>query len=554
MGLVIRKIYLSREKHMKIKRKRRFLWWIIPLALVGAAAGALFWFRAHPVQTQAATLDLTKLTTTKVVMGSVSTGISASGTVRTNQNATLSWSASGKVAQVTVKKGDQVKANQILAQIDPASSTALVSAQANLASAQQTLADLQDVTVSQANAKIALINAQTAVDDAQTTQDNLQVVPTQAQIDAAYTTLLTDQQTVDKLQAAYDKVSGLDVNDLRRAQALSALEGAKQTRDQAASTWDYLKNYKPDATSVAQAEANLALVKAQLVVAQANYDAVKNGPDATKVAAAQANISQIQAALDQQYIRAPFDGTMTTVNVNAGDQVSSGSSAFRIDDTSALYIDLQVSEVDINSVNLDQSVDLTFDAITDQAYTAKITDVGSVGTVSGGVANFTVTAHLTNANSAVRPGMTATANIVIQQVSNVLLVPNHSITTFGKDKVVYVLANNQVTPVVVTAGLASDTQTEITSTTLKSGDVVVTNPTSLTTATTTSTGVSSIFGNLFRMLGVTTGGAAGGGVTGGPPANFGGGGPPANFGGGNPPSGSPPSGAPSGNPPSGTGG
>lgn len=280
------------------------MWWIIPLALLGAAAGALFWFRAHPVQTQAATVDLTALTTTKVVTGSVSTGISATGTVRTNQNATLSWSASGKVAQVTVKKGDQVTANQILAQIDPTSSTALVTAQVNLATAQQTLADLQDVTVAQANASIALINAQTAVDDAQTTLDNLKVIPTQAQIDAANATYLADQQTVEKLQTAFDLVASLDAADLRRAQALSALDAAKQTRDTAASNLDYLKNYTPDATSVAQAEANLALAKAQLVVAQADYDAVKSGPDANKVAAAKANISQIQASLDQQYIRA----------------------------------------------------------------------------------------------------------------------------------------------------------------------------------------------------------------------------------------------------------
>jgi HlyD family secretion protein len=526
---------------MKIRSKRRYFWWIIPLVLVGAAAGALFWFRAHPVQTQAATIDLSTLTTTKVVTGSVSNGISATGTLRTNQNATLSWSVSGKVAQVNVKKGDQVTANQILALVDPASSTSLVSAQANLATAQQNLTDLQDVSVSQANAKITLINAQTSVDDAQTTLDNLMVVPTQAQIDSAYATYLADQQTVERLQAAYDKVSGLADTDLRKAQALSALESAKQTRDQAGSTYDYLKNYMPDAASVAQAQANLELAQAQLVVAQADYDAVKNGPDATKIAAAQANISQIQATLDQQYIRAPFAGTITTVNVNAGDLVSNGTSAFRIDDTSALYIDLQVSEVDINSVQADQVVDLTLDAVADKQYEAKVTDIGSVGTVNGGVANFVVTAVLTDADAAIRPGMTATASIITQQVSDVLLVPNHAITTVGKNKVVYILANSQLTPVTVTVGLASDTQTEVSSTALKSGDLVVTNPTSMTT-TATTTGVSSIFGNLFQMLGVTTSGTtgAGAGRTGGSPADFGGG--------------VPPSGAPFGNPPSGTGG
>lgn len=265
----------------------------------------------------------------------------------------------------------------------------------------------------------------------------------------------------------------------------------------------------------------------------------KNGPDAAKIAAAQANISQIQASLDQQNIRAPFDGTISTVDVNAGDLVSNGTNAFRIDDTSSFYIDLQVSEVDINSIQIGQAVDLTFDAIADKQYAAKVTDIGAVGTVSGGVANFTVTAVLTDVDSSVRPGMTASANIVTQQVSDVLLVPNYAITTLGNQKVVYVLANSQVSPVTVTAGLTSDTQTEITSTTLKSGDVVVTNPTSLT-AKTTSTGVSSVFRNLFRMLGVTTGSVSGGGAAGGPTADFG--------------SGNPPSSAPSGNPPSGTGG
>jgi hypothetical protein len=114
-------------------------------------------------------------------------------------------------------------------------------------------------------------------------------------------------------------------------------------------------------------------------------------------------------------------------------------------------------------------------------------------------------------------------------VSGALLVPNHAITALGRDKVVYILANSQVNPVVVTVGLASDTQTEITSTTLKTGDVVITNPTTLSTAMTTST--SSIFANLFQMLGVTTAGTTRGGPAGGPPGGFGGGGFPAGGGG-----------------------
>jgi HlyD family secretion protein len=540
---------------MKIKSKRSFLWWIIPVALVAAAAGALFWFRAHPVQTKAATINLTQLTTTKVVVGSISTGIGATGTVRTSQTASLAWSVSGQVAKVDVAKGDQVKAGQVLAELDPSSSPALITAQANLASAQQTLANLQNVAVSQANAQIALINAQTAVTNAQTALNNLSVVPTQSQIDTANAIYLADQQTVANLQKAFDAVASRSVTDVTRAQALSALDAAIATKNTDEANLAYLQSYKPDADTLTQDQANLALAQAQLTVAQSNYDAVKNGPDPVQVASAQANINSIQANLKQEDITAPFSGSITDLVVKSGDQVSSGTYALEINDTSALYIDLQVSEVDINSVQVGQVVDLTYDAIPNKQYAAKVSDIGAIGTVSGGVANFTVTAQLTDADSSVKPGMTATANIVTQQVNNVLLVPNHAITTLGKNKVVYVLANSQVSPVMVTVGLASDTQTEITSTNLKSGDMVVTNPTALTTATASS---SSIFANLFRSLGVTTGGGGGEfGGGGGFPAGggrFSGGGGPTDNGGGGPPSGNPPSGAPSGNPPSGTGG
>ncbi len=466
-----------------MKKKSRFAWWIIPIVLVAAAAGTIFYFRAHPVQAKAATIDLTKLTTTKVVTGSVSTGISASGTLRTNQTASLAWSISGQVAKVLVQKGDPVKAGQVLAQLDPSSSTTLVSAQANLATAQQTLANLQDVSVSQANAQIALINAQTAVTTAQTALNNLTVLPTQAQINAANATYLADQQTVANLQTTYNPYASRPVTDLTRAQALSALDAAIAKENTDRSTLGYLQNYQPDAATLAQDQANLALAQAQLAVAQTNYATVKNGPDPVQVASAQANINSIQATLAQQNITAPFSGVITDLSVKAGDLVSSGTDAMQIDDTSALYVDLQVSEVDINSVALGQTVDLTFDAIPNQQYTGSVTDIGSVGTVSGGVANFTVSLVLTNADASAKPGMTATAEIITQLVSNVLLVPNHAITSLGTRKIVYILANDQVTPVIITVGLASDTQTEITSTNLKSGEVVVTNPTVLAAAT-----------------------------------------------------------------------
>jgi HlyD family secretion protein len=461
-----------------MKNKKKLPKWIIPVVIVVVLVGAFLFF-FNPLQGTGNAIDLTNLTTTPVEFGSISTGIGATGTVRTNQNANLAWAITGKVEKVLVKKGDKVTADQILAQIDLSSSAGLVTAQANLVTAQQNLADLQDVSVAQANAQIALINAQTAVTNAQEARDYYNLEVTQAQIDTAYATYLTDRQQVDDLQKKYDALADRPTDDLERAQALSALTSAtaQMNRDQA--NLNFLQNYVPNAEDVAQADANLALAKAQLEVAQANWDAVKDGPDQTQIASAQANINSIQTTLDQQYIRAPFAGTITDLAVQPGDLVNMGTYAFQIDDMGSLYVDLQVSEVDINNVNLAQVVDLAFDAVPGKQYTGSVTDISSIGTITSGLANFKVTVKLQDADSQVKPGMTATATVVMDSAQDVLLVPNRAIATLGNDKVVYVLTNGQLNPVVVTVGLVSDTQTQITSGNLQAGDIVVTNPSNI---------------------------------------------------------------------------
>lgn len=474
--------------------KKKTSKWLIPLIVVVVLAGiALYiWYRSSLGSNTSA--DLSKLTIAQVQSGSINTGIGATGKIRTDQTATLSWSTSGKVIKVLVKKGDKVTANQIMAQIDTASSPSLVSAQANLITAQQNLTDLENVAVNQANTQVALIQAQQAVTTAQDARNAYDVTVTQAQIDTAYATYLNDRQQVDKLQTTFDNLADRPADDLDRAQALSALDSAIQQMNHDQSNYDYLLNYTPNAQDVAKADADLALAKAQLAVAQDNWDAVKDGPDQSKVAAAQANINSIQATLDEQYIRASFAGTVTDISVQVDDMVSIGTVAFHVDNLSSLYVDLQVSEVDINNVALGQTVDLSFDAIANKQYTGTVTDIASIGTVTGGVANFTVTAVVNSPDEYIKPGMTATATIITKSASNVLLVPNRAVTTLNGEKIVYVVRNSQVTSVKVTVGLVSDTQTQVTSTDLKVGDNVVTNPSSVSTAQKSSS--SSLFGSL----------------------------------------------------------
>jgi outer membrane protein TolC len=103
---------------------------------------------------------------------------------------------------------------------------------------------------------------------------------TQAQIDTANANVLSLKDQIDKAQTAFDNVSGNDVTDLRRANALANLENLKAQLTTAQYNLNYLQG-TPTPDEIAQADAALAQAQAQLATAQYNWDHVKDGPNPT---------------------------------------------------------------------------------------------------------------------------------------------------------------------------------------------------------------------------------------------------------------------------------
>jgi HlyD family secretion protein len=139
-----------------------------------------------------------------------------------------------------------------------------------------------------------------------------------------------------------------------------------------------------------------------------------------------------------------------------------------------LLVDVMVSEVDINSIEVGQPVNLSFDAILDKEYTGVVSEVPPVGDVIQGVVEFKVVVELTDPDEDVKPGMTTAVNIVVDQITNAL-VPNER-GAWRMRHVVYILEDNQLKPVEVTLGASSDTQSEVLSGNLQVGDEIVLNP------------------------------------------------------------------------------
>lgn len=479
---------------------------IVIVLVVALVAGGLYAYSVYRTgQTaQAAALSIETAT---LQNGEIKVTIGATGQVRSQQTAQLSWETSGQIDAVDAKVGDVVTRGQTLATLIQTSLPEdVILAQANLVSNQQALENLA-ATAAQERAK-ALANITTyeaEVRDARYELENFTVPSNQANLSTT-DALAQAKQDLEVASAAFEPYRLASEYDDTREELLERLNTAQA--------------YYNAAVKRLQYENNLKVAQANLDQAWSDFNKYKDGPNPSDVAAAQAKIAANQATLNQAVIKAPFDGTITTVSAKAGDQVSSNTSAFRLDDLSALYVDVSVSEVDIEQVQTGQPVTITLDALQGKSYQGTVSEVSQISTDTGTSVNFTVTVHVTNADKSVRPGMTAEVSIVTASKSNALLVPLQAVIQQDGKSVVYQVQTpmsratgsqqagqagaNMVggyQTVTVTLGITSDSYAEVASGDLQAGDQVVINPDQLqSTLSSSSQSTRGGFG-MFGMLG-----------------------------------------------------
>jgi HlyD family secretion protein len=448
-------------------------WFLAVLAVVVLIAAFLV---IRAVRARAAAASSAALTTTKVVVGSLTSQVGATGTARARQSATLGFQTTGTVDQVNVKTGDLVRAGDVLATLTQTSlSPQLILAQADLVSAQRALDDLMKSSAAKAQAQLTLANAQKALVDVQFKWDVQQPGnrASSTTLKAAESKLVVAEDNMNRAKGVYDSAPSSD--EERKAQAYLNYAAAVQQYQSALASLNWYRG-KPTDNDQAILDAQLAQAEAAVADAQRAWDRVKDGPNPDDIAAAKARVASAQANVNIARIAAPFAGTITMVNIIPGDQVSPGTPAAGLADLTTYFVDVQVSEVDIDKVQAGQPVALTFDAIMDKSYTGKVTDIGMTGAIVQGVVTFEVTVQILDADPSVKPGMTAGVNILTTEINGVLVVPNRSVRTQDGERVVYVMRNGTPTPVKVKLGATSDTQSQVLPGDLKEGDEILVNP------------------------------------------------------------------------------
>lgn len=390
-------------------------WMIGILAVIGIALAAQWWMSSsEPVATAYVTQNVTR--------GDLTVTVTATGTLAPINQVDVGSELSGIVKTVLVDYNDRVRAGQVLARLD----TTKLQAQA-----------------SQIRAALEAARAK-----AQQTQATLEEA--RAQLDRS------------EQLAAKQLVTGSDLDTAR-----ATLKRAEADRSSAAA-------------SVAQAEATLQATETDLT---------------------------------KMVIRSPITGVVLKRTIEPGQTVAASFQApvlFTLaEDLTKMELDIDVDEADVGQVQAGQDATFTVDAYPDRVFKAKVSKVSFSSTTTNGVVTYKTALIVDNSDLLLRPGMTTTADVLVNTVTNALLVPNAALrftpaatsqdtpsasggllgrmmprpfrrspaasepVIKGKAQRVWILRDEQATPVNVTIGMTDGRMTELTGGDLAAGTPVI---------------------------------------------------------------------------------
>jgi HlyD family secretion protein len=396
--------------------------------------------------------------------------VDATGSVAPETRLELNFkSASGRVAEIMVKEGDQVEAGEVLARLETADlEQALIQAQASLAISEAQLAQTEEGASAE-----DLASAQAALESALADYEEVQAGPSQEDITVAKADMEKARIALEKAQADYDRISwqaGIGAT----AQA-STLQQASVDYERARAQYELTVD-RPTDSELKQAEAQIAQARATL----ADHEEKPTPEELTIVRAqvtqARSTLTQAQLNLDEATLVAPFAATVADVNIEVGQIVNSGTPVIVLTDPTSYYVDLYIDETEIGQVQVGQPVVITPDAFPNEEIEGEVTAIKSIGTVSGGIVTYEVRVEIVPTEVPIRPDMTASATVVVEEKENVLLIPNRAIRREGDVMYVEVLdpsGGTEVRRVAIATGVSNDAATEVT-VGLEEGDVVVT--------------------------------------------------------------------------------
>ncbi|MEW6323021.1 MAG: efflux RND transporter periplasmic adaptor subunit [Acidobacteriota bacterium] len=389
-----------------------------------------------------------KLTVGAALVGALAIGVYA---VRTANG------AGGTVPEsrlATVERGTMVRSVVATGRIEPITKVEIKSKANGII--ERLLADVdQKVTNGQVLAELDKETLNARLREARANLEAARAAHAAAEAQATKAEIEAESPDVAFTRRAYERALSLSKDRLLSADQLDAAKSA----------WDQAVNRQRAAAS--------ALLVARARVAEAR----------ALVAQSQAAVERAAEELANATIRAPIAGTVLTRDVEVGSPVSSilnlGANAtlvMTLGDIERVFVRGKVDEADIGHVRLGMPARITTESFRDTVFAGKVTQISPIGVEKDNVTTFEVEVSIENPGGELKANMTANAEIVLEERSDTLIVPEAAITYDASRNATVEIADPGADrgrrTVTIRTGIGNGTRTEVLEG-LKAGDRVV---------------------------------------------------------------------------------
>ena len=335
------------------------LYWIAGALVLAAAGGGAWWY-----QQQDKSGDV-QYRSAKIERGNLAASVSASGAVNPVTQVSVGTQVSGQIKELYVDFNSEVKAGQLIAQIDP---------------------ETFEFRVRQSQADVDAARAQ--------------VLTAQANVLASNAAISRSQVDVQEAQRDFERKK-----DLAERQFIAQSEADKSRA---------LVNTSGENLKASQAQ--LAVTNAQVKSAQAN------------VAQREAALSQARIDLQRTKITSPVDGIVIKRAIEKGQTVAASLQSPELfviaQNLSDMQVDASIDEADVSRIRMGQRATFTVDAFPGQTFEGEVRQVRKAAQNVANVVTYVAVVGFTNTAGRLLPGMTANVRVVTESRENVLKIPN----------------------------------------------------------------------------------------------------------------------------------
>jgi HlyD family secretion protein len=173
--------------------------------------------------------------------------------------------------------------------------------------------------------------------------------------------------------------------------------------------------------------------------------------------------------VDNITLKSTINGMVTSVNVEEGEMITSGTQALggggtgimTVADMDEMIVKANINEVDVEKLQKGQKVQIGFDAIRGKVYEGKVRRISPSGTEVENLVVYPVEVEILDSDARIRPGMTADLDIIIGEAENVICIPKHAVINRDGKTMVLLREQGKFVPKPVVTGLDDNVNIEI---------------------------------------------------------------------------------------------